>query len=54
MKLNESINSLILLKFLLSKFYFRRSESIRDARYDDERMAYEREYLKKVDHRDSV
>ena len=27
---------------------------IRDARYDDERIAYEIEYLKKVDHRDSV
>ncbi|CAF3597199.1 unnamed protein product [Rotaria socialis] len=28
------------------------SESIRDARYDEERIAYEREYLKKIDHRD--
>ncbi|CAF0763655.1 unnamed protein product [Rotaria sordida] len=28
------------------------SESIRDARYDDERITYEREYLKKADHRD--
>lgn len=34
--------------------FFRYSERIRDARYDDERIAYEREYLKKVDHRDSV
>ena len=33
---------------------FRRSEVIRDARYDDERIAYEREYLKKADHGDSV
>ncbi len=27
---------------------------IRNARCDDERIAYEREYLKKADHRDSV
>lgn len=33
---------------------FRYSESIRDARYDEERIAYEKEYLKKVDHRDLV
>jgi hypothetical protein len=37
----------------LSEAERERSEIIRDARYDDERIAYEREYLKKVDHRDS-
>ena len=27
---------------------------IREARYDEERLAYEREYLKKANHQDSV
>ncbi len=44
-----------MIKFYLLKILiFRRSESIRDARYDDERIAYEHEYLKKADHGDSV
>lgn len=39
---------------IMKVLFFRRSEIIRDARYDDERLVYEREYLKKADHGDSV
>ena len=42
------------ISFMLRAHHFRRSEAIRDNRYDDERIAYEREYLKKADHGDSV
>ena len=45
---------LLIFEISFFLFIFRYSENIRVARYDDERITYEREYLKKVDHRDSV